>query len=234
MSSLVSSTTSTRSAFVLRRFMATVSSTYIAYLEFICFLCGLHSQHLKACHFIGFFLQLQYRTLHSSFGFGNKYNKCCLLKCLNTWQSFHLFRSLPGACRFNSRYISSFLPLDRGIKLASLNSILFPRRYFFYVSKAANEEKRGNSFPFKFKKSWIQTKALASARKNQDVNMVTSASEQLVEDAKEGVTQKSKVNNKTKQPPRSKKSKEQLSAATASEQATVEKSPTLASKVSSS
>ncbi|XP_044464967.1 DNA topoisomerase 1-like isoform X2 [Mangifera indica] len=198
MSSLVSSTTSTRSAFLLRRFMAT----------------------------------LQYRTLHSSFGFGNKYNKCCLLKCLNTWQSFHLFRSLPGACRFNSRYISSFLPLDRGIKLASLNSILFPRRYFFYVSKAANEEKRGNSFPFKFKKSWIQTKALASARKNQDVNMVTSASEQLVQDAKEGVTQKSKVNNKTKQPSRSKKSKEKLSAATASEQATVEKSPTLASKTS--
>ncbi|XP_044464969.1 DNA topoisomerase 1-like isoform X4 [Mangifera indica] len=199
MSSLVSSTTSTRSAFLLRRFMAT----------------------------------LQYRTLHSSFGFGNKYNKCCLLKCLNTWQSFHLFRSLPGACRFNSRYISSFLPLDRGIKLASLNSILFPRRYFFYVSKAANEEKRGNSFPFKFKKSWIQTKALASARKNQDVNMVTSASEQLVQDAKEGVTQKSKVNNKTKQPSRSKKSKEKLSAATASEQATVEKSPTLASKKTS-
>ncbi|KAJ0030718.1 hypothetical protein Pint_12667 [Pistacia integerrima] len=212
MSGLVSSATSTRSAFLLRPFMAT------------------------------------YRTLHTplpfpSFGVGNKYNKCCLLKYSNTTQSFHLFRRLPDAFRFNSRNIFSYVPLDCGIRLTSPNSVPFPKRYFSQVPKVANEKNSGNSFPFKFKKKWKQSKVLASPSKNkitnssklssEDVNVVTPASEQLVGDAKEGVKQNSKVNKKKKQPSRSKKNKEQVSAATASVEATVEKSPTQASKKSS-
>lgn len=69
---------------------------------------------------------------------------------------------------------------------------------------------------------------------SEDVNVVTSASDQLVGHSKQGVKQKIKVDKKTKQPSRSKKNKEQLSAGTVSEEATAEKSPTQASKVSSS
>lgn len=125
--------------------------------------------------------------------------------------------------------------------MTSPNSSSFANSYF---SRVPSQKKSGDSFPFKFKKNWKHSEVLASPSKNkitnsskllsEDVNVVTSASDQLVGHSKQGVKQKIKVDKKTKRPSRSKKNKEQLSAGTVSEEATVEKRPTQASKVSSS
>ncbi|KAH9759983.1 Omega-protein [Citrus sinensis] len=155
-----------------------------------------------------------------------------------------------------------YMPLDNGIRFSSLNCEPFSKRCFSQLSRGKigiekigvsdarsgsgggkswfnKHRKRNNAVSARGKSNATSSSISAS----EDVNAVNSTSEQLVGDGVEGAKLGSSVSNtkqnskpraRQQQQSRSKKKKEQLSATVASEQASVGKSCKSVSQAKSS
>ncbi|XP_024033171.1 uncharacterized protein LOC18056008 isoform X1 [Citrus clementina] len=155
-----------------------------------------------------------------------------------------------------------YMPLDNGIRFSSLNCEPFSKRCFSQLSRgkigiekigvsdARSGSGRGKSWFNKHRKrnNAVSARGKSNATRSsisasEDVNAVNSTSEQLVGDGVEGAKLGSSVSNtkqnskpraRQQQQSRSKKKKEQLSATVASEQASVGKSCKSVSQAKSS
>lgn len=238
--STLPTSSSTRSALVLRPFMATLQ--YRAFQNH-------QGIQLPPYPLIGSGLRFKKGRVTSAITTSSPKVAC----------DFFLFRGRSdgskGALSIHShlkpRNSFCYMPLDNGIRFSSLNCEPFSKRYFSQLSrvKIGNEKigvndarsggggkswlnkhrKRNNAVSARGKSNATSSSISAS----EDVKPVNSTSEQLVGDGVEGAKLGSSVSNtkqnskpsaRQQQQSRSKKKKEQLSATVASVQASVGKS----------
>ncbi|KAL9442712.1 hypothetical protein AB3S75_016150 [Citrus x aurantiifolia] len=239
--STLPTSSSTRSAVVLRPFMATLQHRAFRNHQVI---------QLPPYPLIGSGLRFRKGRVTSAITISYPKVAC----------DFFLFRGRSdcskGALSIHShlkpRSSFCYMPLDNGIRFSSLNCEPFSKRCFSQLSRGKiGIEKIGVSDARSGSgggKSWFnkhrkrnnavsargQSNATSSSiSASEDVNAVNSTSEQLVGDGVEGAKLGSSVSNtkqnskpraRQQQQSRSKKKKEQLSATVASEQASVGKS----------